>query len=245
MYYIVDVLYYFAVLLLLVNVSTIFNNISFGYKAIIIIIEKKKQDSQLIIVSTSISIASIFTIYTFMHSLHILKQTCDTYIIIDIVITELSLVIIQNYVKCPLKSNFRGRRCLPSTGEAGKVYLGSTDGTFRSRYCNHRTLFKLAKIKNSTRFASYVWELKEEKNDKIVLLQNWTEMKVLAFRLRNRMSKWWQKLAIMKYPNPNKLDEIPGVKTECKPCFFLLLLPSQTVGVCIWECDRMEIIEKF
>lgn len=105
MYYIVDVLYYFAVLLLLVNVSTIFNNISFGYKAIIIIIEKKKQDSQLIIVSTSISIASIFTIYTFMHSLHILKQTCDTYIIIDIVITELSLVIMQNYVKCPLKSN--------------------------------------------------------------------------------------------------------------------------------------------
>lgn len=40
-----------------------------------------------------------------MHYLHILKQTCDTYIITVIVITELSLVMVQNYVKCPLKSN--------------------------------------------------------------------------------------------------------------------------------------------
>ena len=44
-----------------------------------------------------------------------------------------------------------------------KIYFGSTQGDFKTRYYNHRTSFSHERYRYSTALSSYVWELKENK----------------------------------------------------------------------------------
>ena len=44
-----------------------------------------------------------------------------------------------------------------------KIYFGSTQGDFKTRYYNHRTSFSHEKYRHSTALSSYVWALKENK----------------------------------------------------------------------------------
>ena len=44
-----------------------------------------------------------------------------------------------------------------------KLYFGSTQGEFKTRYYNYRTSFYHEKYRHSTTLSSYVWELKDKK----------------------------------------------------------------------------------
>ena len=44
-----------------------------------------------------------------------------------------------------------------------KVYFGSTQGEFKTRYYNHKTSFSHKKYRHSTTLSSYVWEVKDKK----------------------------------------------------------------------------------
>ena len=48
----------------------------------------------------------------------------------------------------------------PGNDRNKKVYFGSTQGEFKTRYYNHRTSFSHEKYRHSTTLSSYVWEVK-------------------------------------------------------------------------------------
>ena len=49
-----------------------------------------------------------------------------------------------------------------STGTEEKIYIGSTEGTFKKRYNNHKSDFNHANRKSSTTLSSYIWECKSK-----------------------------------------------------------------------------------
>lgn len=74
--------------------------------------------------------------------------------------------------------------------------------------------FNLAKYKNSTGLAIYLWELKEKKGKKNLIVK-----KTHVFSLGNRMYKLYQeeKLTIIRYLDLKKLlNEKFEVMTACK-----------------------------
>ena len=46
-----------------------------------------------------------------------------------------------------------------------ETYIGLTENSFKTRYNEHKSNFKIEKKKHSTSLSEYVWKLKEEKND--------------------------------------------------------------------------------
>lgn len=44
-----------------------------------------------------------------------------------------------------------------------KMYIGSTEGMFKKRYYNYKSSFNLARYRNNTKLAGYVWKVKEKK----------------------------------------------------------------------------------
>lgn len=42
------------------------------------------------------------------------------------------------------------------------MYIGSTEGIFKARYYNHKSTFNVAKYKNRTTLANYIWKMKEK-----------------------------------------------------------------------------------
>ena len=66
-----------------------------------------------------------------------------------------------NKDKCPLKGNFLFKNVIykvkvESKGP-DKIYIGSTAGSFKDRYANHKHTFKNINKKQSTRLSDYFW----------------------------------------------------------------------------------------
>ena len=51
----------------------------------------------------------------------------------------------------------------PNNKRNKKIYFGSTQGYFKTRYYNHKTSFSHEKYKHSTTLSSDVWEFKDNK----------------------------------------------------------------------------------
>ena len=46
-----------------------------------------------------------------------------------------------------------------------KVCLGTAEGEFKQRYCNHKKSFKNRKYANETSLSKYIWEMKDPKSN--------------------------------------------------------------------------------
>ena len=77
----------------------------------------------------------------------------------------------RDKVKCPLEGKCK-QECVvykvevysdPGNDRNKKVYFGSTQGEFKTRYYNRRTCFSHEKYRHSTTLSSYVWEVKDKK----------------------------------------------------------------------------------
>ena len=67
---------------------------------------------------------------------------------------------------CPLQGNCLAS-CLVykaevSTTREKKVYYGACSGTFKERFGNHKSSFRLEKYKDDTRLSQYIWKLRNE-----------------------------------------------------------------------------------
>ena len=77
----------------------------------------------------------------------------------------------RDKVRCPLEGKCK-QECVvykvevysdSSNKRNKKIYFGSTQGDFKTRYYNHKTSFSHEKYRHSTTLSSYVWELKDNK----------------------------------------------------------------------------------
>ena len=75
----------------------------------------------------------------------------------------------RDKVRCPLECNQEWAVYKvevysdPGNDRNKKVYFGSTQGEFKTRYYNHKTSFSHEKYRHSTTLSSYVWEVKDKK----------------------------------------------------------------------------------
>lgn len=95
-----------------------------------------------------------------------------------------------------------------------KIYAGCN-----WRWYNHKSSFRIKSHRNCTRFASRMWELKERNNYKSPNIR-WIILK-RAKPYSNDSGVWRlcheQKLAVVKYPNQEKLlNETFEVMSGCK-----------------------------
>ena len=76
----------------------------------------------------------------------------------------------RDKVRCPLKGKCK-QECVVYKVEVytdsnnkrdKKIYFGSTQEDFKTRYYNHRTSFSHERYRYSTALSSYVWEIKEK-----------------------------------------------------------------------------------
>ena len=77
----------------------------------------------------------------------------------------------RDMVRCPLEGKCK-QECVvykvevnsdPGNDRNKKVYFGSTQGEFKTRYYNHKTSFAHGKYRHSTTLSSYVWGVKDKK----------------------------------------------------------------------------------
>ena len=89
----------------------------------------------------------------------------------------------RDKVRCPLEGKCK-QECEvykvevyrdPNNKRNKKIYFGSTQGDFKTRYFNHKTIFSHEKYSHSTTLSSYVWELKD--NKEIDPIMKWEVMK--------------------------------------------------------------------
>ena len=70
--------------------------------------------------------------------------------------------------KCPLEGKCRSEdiyKCVvTATGHPRKAYLGTAEGDFKQRYCNHKKSFRNQKYANETSLSKYIWEMKDKQN---------------------------------------------------------------------------------
>ena len=86
----------------------------------------------------------------------------------------------RDKVRCPLEGKCK-QECVVYKVEVysdsnnkrnKKIYFGSTQGDFKTRYYNHKPSFSHEKYKHSTALSSYVWELKDNKGiDPIICMK--------------------------------------------------------------------------
>ena len=87
-----------------------------------------------------------------------------------------------------------------------KVYLGLTEGEFKTRYYKHSKSFRTKSYPNSTTLSSYVWVVKTDQNETPNL--NWEIVwSVPAYSniTKRCMSCLYETLLIATYPNPDEL----------------------------------------
>ena len=87
-----------------------------------------------------------------------------------------------------------------------KVYLGLTEGEFKTRYYKHSQSFKTKSYLNSTTLSSYVLEVKAEQNETPNL--NWEIVRsVPAYSniTKRCILCLYEKILIASYPNPEEL----------------------------------------
>ena len=93
-----------------------------------------------------------------------------------------------------------------SPGKPNKVYLGTAEGDFKKRFCNHRKLFNNEGSANETTLSKYIWELKEASNSSSTLV--WSiARKVPPYSNISKMCllRLHEKLEIINYPRPEEL----------------------------------------
>ena len=76
----------------------------------------------------------------------------------------------KNKSVCPLDGNCKQNdviyKCIASTSvNPDKVYLGTAEGEFKKRYCNHNKPFRHRSYANETTLSKYVLEMKDKYNE--------------------------------------------------------------------------------
>ena len=87
-----------------------------------------------------------------------------------------------------------------------KIYIGVTEGEWKSRYSSHKQSFTHKKYSNNTSLSTYIWELKDKHN--ITPTLSWSILK--RAKAYSNITKRCQlclqeKLAIITYPKPEEL----------------------------------------
>ena len=130
----------------------------------------------------------------------------------------------RDKVRCPLKCKCK-QECVVYKVEVysdsnnkgnKKIYFGSTQGDFKTRYYNHRTSFSHEKYRYSTALSSYVWELKEKQG--VDPIMKWEVIKKCRkYRAGNRACNLWmeEKLVIANCKSKNMLNKRSEVLNSC------------------------------
>ena len=131
----------------------------------------------------------------------------------------------RDKVRCPLEGKCK-QECVVYKVEVysdsnnkrnKKIYFGSTQGDFKTRYSNHRTSFSHEKYRHSTALSSYVWELKE--NTGVDPIMKWEVIKKCRkYRAGNRACSLCmeEKLAIAACKSRNMLNKRSEVLNSCR-----------------------------
>ena len=88
----------------------------------------------------------------------------------------------------------------------GKVYLGTTKGYFKQRFCNHKKPFNNSIYRNHTTLSKYVWDIKEKFSKTTVL--KWCIARTVPsyFNITKRcLLCLHKKSEILYYPNTDQL----------------------------------------
>lgn len=112
---------------------------------------------------------------------------------------------------CPLDGKCRTEnvvyKCVASVPERpDKVYLGTAEGEFKTRFYNHKKSFNNRRYIKDTTLSSYIWEMKEKFN--VTPSLKWYIVKSVPSY--SNISKRCQlclqeKFEILNYPNPDEL----------------------------------------
>ena len=131
----------------------------------------------------------------------------------------------RDKVRCPLEGKCK-QECVvykieiysdSNNKRNKKIYFGSTQGGFKTRYYNHKTRFSHDKYRHSTALSSYVWELKENKGvDPITKSE--VIKKSRKYRAGNRTCRLCreEKLAIASCKSRNMLNQRSEVLNSCR-----------------------------
>ena len=131
----------------------------------------------------------------------------------------------RNKVRCPLEGKCK-QECVVYKIEVysdsnnkrnKKIYIGSTQADFKTRYYNHKTSFLHKKYRHSTALSSYVWELKNNKG--VDPIMKWEVIKKChKYRAGDRIC-WLcmeEKLAIASCKSRNMLNQRLEVLNSCR-----------------------------
>ena len=131
----------------------------------------------------------------------------------------------RDKVRCPLEDKCK-QECVVYKVEVysdsnnkrnEKIYFGSTQGDFKTRYYNHKTSFSHEKYRHCTALSSYVWELKE--NTGVDPIIKWEVIKKCRkYRAGNRACRLCmeEKLAIASCKSRNMLNKRSEVLNSCR-----------------------------
>ena len=98
-----------------------------------------------------------------------------------------------------------------------KVYFGSKQGEFKTRYYNHRTSFTHEKYRHSTTLSSYVWEVKDKKGiDPILKCEVIKKCRKYRAGDKDCLLCNEEKLAIAFCQSRNMLNQRSEVLNSCK-----------------------------
>ena len=131
----------------------------------------------------------------------------------------------RDMVRCPLEGKCK-QECVvykvevysdPGNDRNKKVYFGSTQGEFKTRYYNHKTSFSHEKYRHSTTLSSYVWEVKDKKGIDPIL--KWEVIKKCRkYRAGDKDCLLCneEKLAIASCKSRDMLNQRSEVLNSCK-----------------------------
>ena len=131
----------------------------------------------------------------------------------------------RDKVRCPLEDKCK-QECVVYKVEVysdsnnkgnKKIYFGSTQGGFKTRYYNHRTSFSHEKYRYSTALSSYVRELKEKQG--VDPIMKWEVIKKCRkYRAGNRACNLCmeEKLVIANCKSKNMLNKRSEVLNSCR-----------------------------
>ena len=125
-------------------------------------------------------------------------------------VDETSLCNCRNKLTCPLDGKCLSKsvvyKCVVTTSNDRKVYLGLTEDVWKKRYYNHTKSFRHEKYKNSTVLSNYIWELKKVPGEIPVL--TWSiEKSIPAYSNTSKRCPLclYEKLYIVTYETPLEL----------------------------------------
>ncbi|KAJ8041040.1 hypothetical protein HOLleu_15528 [Holothuria leucospilota] len=122
---------------------------------------------------------------------------------------------------CPLPGNCKAESIIYQatvSSDDGKpqTYIGLTEGTFKSRYNNHKSSFNCKSKKYSTKLSEYIWDLKENNVNYSV---SWKVIKkAKSFNpASNRCNLCnWEKFFIICKPHMASLNKRNELSTSCR-----------------------------